>query len=97
MTFRIELAEEETGGAFELYVDGDDARHGEMTFSKAGAGLWIIDHTGVRPDTQGTGAAAALVRHGVETARARGIKIMPLCPYARAQFARHPEYADVLK
>lgn len=95
--FRIELREEETGGVFEVFADGRDAPAGEMTFSKTGDHLWIIDHTGVRPPLQGTGAAAALVRRGVEEARKRGIRIYPLCPYARSQFRRHPEYGDVLK
>ncbi|RUX21414.1 N-acetyltransferase, partial [Mesorhizobium sp. M2A.F.Ca.ET.037.01.1.1] len=26
-----------------------------------------------------------------------GKKIIPLCPFANAQFRRHPEWADVLK
>jgi hypothetical protein len=39
----------------------------------------------------------ALVRQAVEYARERGIKILPLCPFAAAQFKRHPEWADVLK
>lgn len=97
MAFRFELVEEDTGGYFELYADGHEKRQGVMSFSRAGEGLWIINHTGVRPEAQGTGAAAALVRQGVEIARARNIKVMPLCPYARAQFQRHPEYADVLR
>ncbi|TIW42998.1 MAG: N-acetyltransferase, partial [Mesorhizobium sp.] len=33
----------------------------------------------------------------VEDARAAGKKIIPLCPFANAQFRRHPEWADVLK
>ncbi|TIW39877.1 MAG: N-acetyltransferase, partial [Mesorhizobium sp.] len=33
----------------------------------------------------------------VEDARAAGKKIIPLCPFANAQFHRHKEWADVLK
>ena len=33
----------------------------------------------------------------VEDMRAAGKKIIPLCPFANAQFRRHPEWADVLK
>ena len=38
-----------------------------------------------------------LVERGVADARAAGRKIIPLCPFAAAQFRRHPEWADVLK
>jgi predicted GNAT family acetyltransferase len=37
------------------------------------------------------------VTRAVEDARAAGKLIIPLCPFAAAQFKRHPEWADVLK
>jgi predicted GNAT family acetyltransferase len=37
------------------------------------------------------------VTRAVEDARAAGKKIIPLCPFAAAQFRRHQEWADVLK
>jgi predicted GNAT family acetyltransferase len=38
-----------------------------------------------------------LVLQAVEDARRDGIAIIPLCPFAKAQIARHPEWQDVLK
>ncbi len=43
------------------------------------------------------GAGLRLVTRAVEDARAAGKKIIPLCPFAAAQFRRHPEWADVLR
>jgi predicted GNAT family acetyltransferase len=37
------------------------------------------------------------VRQGVEDARRDGIVIIPLCPFAKAQIERHPEWQDVLR
>ncbi|MEI2383606.1 GNAT family N-acetyltransferase [Breoghania sp. JC706] len=68
----------------------------ESTFSKAGANLLIIDHTEVPEDYRGQGVALQLVTRLIEHARATGRKITPLCPYAAAQFARHPDWNDVL-
>ena len=48
-----------------------------------------------RTTSRGTGLAAALVGHMVAEARAKGFRIIPLCPYVRAQYARHPDWADV--
>jgi uncharacterized protein len=68
----------------------------EMTYSVAGAGLIIIDHTEVPASLNGKGVGVALVARAVEDARSQGKKIIPLCPYANAQFRRHAEWQDVL-
>lgn len=99
--FEIMLSESDTKGVFSMYApkEGHDVpvKSGEMTFSKAGNGIWIFDHVEVTADMKGTGAASALVKHGVEMARTRDVKVIPLCPYAKAQFKRHTDYHDVLK
>ena len=69
----------------------------EMTFTKVGENLIIIDHTEVPDAFRGQGAGLRLVTRAVEDARAAGKKIIPLCPFANAQFRRHQEWADVLK
>ncbi|MFP7570254.1 GNAT family N-acetyltransferase [Marivita sp. S2033] len=92
-TFEITREETDSKGRYELVVDGHTA---EMTYSRAGATTIIIDHTGVPDALRGRGAGQALVRRGVEDARAEGRKIVPLCPFAKAQIARHPEWQDVL-
>lgn len=82
-----------TGGRYLTTLDGHTA---EMTYSKAGATRLIIDHTGVPDALRGTGAGQALVKRAVEDARAAGIKIIPLCPFAKAQIGKHVEWQDVL-
>lgn len=68
----------------------------EMTYSVMNEHTIIIDHTGVPDEWRGMGVGKALVQRGVEDARARGVKIVPLCPFAKAQIARNPEWQDVL-
>ncbi|MFN4024479.1 MAG: GNAT family N-acetyltransferase [Hyphomonas sp.] len=82
-----------TGGRYFVTIDGHTA---EMTYSKAGSSRLIIDHTGVPDALRGRGAGQALVKRAVEDARAAGIKIIPLCPFAKAQIEKHPEWQDVL-
>ena len=84
----------ETGGRYVAVVDGHEA---EMTYSKAGATRLIIDHTGVPDALRGRGVGLALVKRAVEDAREAGIKIIPLCPYAKAQIDKRPEWQDVLQ
>jgi predicted GNAT family acetyltransferase len=84
-----------TGGRYVAHIKGhSDA---EMTFSKAGAKIQIIDHTGVPDDLSGQGVGRALVEYMVMDVRSRGVKIIPLCPFTRVTLEKHKEWQDVLK
>lgn len=67
-----------------------------MTYSRASAVLIIIDHTEVPDELRGRGVGQALVLRAVEDARREGFRIIPLCPFAKAQFERHAEWRDTL-
>ncbi len=84
-----------TGGRYVARAPGKP--EAEMTFSKAGTGLQIIDHTGVPAELGGMGVGKALVAYMVQDVRARGVKIVPLCPFTKATLEKHPEWQDVLK
>lgn len=93
----IRITKEETGprtGRYVARAAGIEAE-AELTFTRRGPDVISADHTGAPDVLRGTGAAAALVQHMVEDARANGFRIIPLCPYVQAQLARHPDWADV--
>ncbi|MEM9279820.1 MAG: GNAT family N-acetyltransferase [Pseudomonadota bacterium] len=90
----IHLEESDTKGRY--YSDTKDGAFAEMTFTKAGEGLMIIDHTEVPKSLSGLGLGVRLVECGVAYARETGRKIVPLCPYAAHQFRKHSEWHDVL-
>ena len=69
----------------------------ELTYSIANPHLIIVDHTGVPDEWRGMGVGKALVQRVVEDSRARGVKIVPLCPFAKAQIHKTPEWRDVLQ
>lgn len=92
-----ETVEREDGaakGRYRLVVDGVEA---EMTYSRAGEGLIIIDHTEVPAALRGRKVGERLVRQAIEDARRDEIAIIPLCPFAKAQIGRHPEWQDVVR
>jgi predicted GNAT family acetyltransferase len=91
---KIKHKEYGSNGIFKAY-DEDGRGAGEMTYVWAGEEKIIIDHTGVRTEYEGQGIGKQLVMSAVEFARERGIKIMPLCPFAKAMFVRIPEINDV--
>lgn len=90
----ITHSDEGSKGAYTASVVGKPPA--ELTYSRASESLIIIDHTGVPDELRGMGVGVALVKRAVEDARASGTKIMPLCPFAKAQIARHKEWQDVL-
>jgi predicted GNAT family acetyltransferase len=90
---RIERSEGDTKGRYVIRLDGHEA---EMTYSRAGEKLIIIDHTSVPDALGGRGVGGMLVRRAVEDARKEGKKVVPLCTFARGYIARHPDLQDVL-
>lgn len=68
---------------------------GGLGYSRAG-NVVSLEHTVVEPAFRGRGIAKRLVAHAVEWARANGVKLKPACSFAVAEFAKHPEYSDVL-
>ena len=81
-------------GRYLLEIAGHQAM---MTYSRAGEAMIIIDHTEVPAALRGRKVGERLVRQAVDDARQDGVAIVPLCPFAKAQFDRHPEWQDVLR
>lgn len=68
----------------------------KLEYSMAGADKMIIAHTEVNPILSGKGVGKQLVAKAVDYAREHKIKILPLCPFAKAIFDKVPEFNDVL-
>ena len=76
---------------FELDADG---RIAYSNYKRAGNVLTIL-HTEVPKELEGHGIGSALIRGVLNIARTQGLKIVPVCPFAKAYVERHPEYADL--
>lgn len=92
----MEIKREETGSKGAFFVEEGGKRLAYMTYSKAGPGRIIIDHTEVGEALKGKNAGKQLVAAAVDYARKSNLKILPLCPFAHSVFKRVKEYADVL-
>lgn len=82
-------------GAFRIRETGKI--QAEMTYSRAGEKLMIIDHTEISDALQGKGVGRKLLQNAVDFARTNEIKILPLCPYAKSVFDKDPSIRDVLR
>jgi len=92
--FEITQHNETKNGTFTAQTsEGREAGH--ITYTWAGADKFIIDHTDVNPDFNGQGVGKQLVLAAVDYARQNGLKIMPLCPFAKSVFDRNADLGDV--
>ena len=77
---------------FEITLDGKTA------YSKylLAGGKLIIEHTEVPEALEGRGVAGHIVSAALEYARAQNLKVLPICPFAKAFIGKHREYQDLL-
>ena len=81
-----------------FFVEREGTVLAEMTYhlSESQPGKMVIEHTEVSEELKGQGVGLQLVHHVVDYARANGLKILPLCPFAAAIINKKPEFQDVL-
>jgi predicted GNAT family acetyltransferase len=74
-------------------------RNGEVL-----GGIWyrtrpdavVLVHTEVAEEAEGQGVGSRLVAGALDDLRARGLRVVPLCPFVRAYLRRHPEQRDLI-
>jgi uncharacterized protein len=92
----MEIKHQESGKKGSFFIQPAGTKLAEMTYVWSGEDKIIIDHTEVQEELKGQGAGKLLLAEAVAFARNNKIKILPLCPFAKATFEKTPEYSDVL-
>jgi predicted GNAT family acetyltransferase len=92
----MEIKQTDNGKTGLFYIEIDGERVAEMDYSWSGTDRILVTHTEVSDVLKGKGAGKQLVAKSVEFAREKGIKIVPLCSFARRVFDTVKEYGDVL-
>lgn len=92
----MDITHKSEGNKGKFFIEKDGKIIAEMTYVWAGDTRIIIDHTEVDASLKGQGVGKKLVAEAVKFARDKGIKIMPLCPFAHAVFEKEKEFNDVL-
>lgn len=90
----IKRHEEGSKGSYVLDLPGGVS---ELTFSILSPSLVIADHTSVPDALRGQGIADRLAGAIASDARAKGFKIVPLCPFVNAWRQKNPDWADVFQ
>ena len=88
----IEVIDNPTASRYETVVDGHLAI---LQYQRSSSRVTLI-HTEVPSELEGRGVGGALARFALDDARARGIEVVPSCPFVAAYIRRHPEYLDIV-
>jgi predicted GNAT family acetyltransferase len=86
---RIEVADAPERDRYELSIEGEVAG---FTAYRTRPGLIAFIHTEIDERLQGHGLGDRLIRFALEDARARGLAVLPFCPFVKAFIERHREF-----
>ena len=90
---KIEVVDVAERSRFEITLDGQLA--GFEDYRLVGERIEFV-HTEIDPAFEGQGLGGKLARAALDTVRARGLHVTPLCPYIAGWIKKHPEYADLV-
>ena len=74
------------------YAEGE----GELVYRPTPSGALDLVHTGVDPRLRRRGIGGQLVRAAFAFARAKGIRVIPTCPFIARWLEKHPEEQDLV-
>jgi len=93
-TVTTDVRDDPKRNRYEIYEEG---RQVGMATYRLGRGSIDFIHTEVDPDHGGRGLAGILVRAALDDARARGLAVLPHCPYVAKFIGGHrDEYLDLV-
>jgi predicted GNAT family acetyltransferase len=56
----------------------------------------VLTHTDVDRAFEGRGYGSRLISGALDDIRARGLSVVPVCPFVRSYLGQHPEYEDLV-
>ena len=78
---------------YEITVDGEHAGISQYADHR---GVRTFVHTEIADGFEGMGLASRLIGDALADVRARGMTIVPQCPFVRSYVERHHDVADLL-
>jgi predicted GNAT family acetyltransferase len=78
---------------YELRVDGELAGH--LAY-RGRTDVRALVHTEIDRDRSGQGLGSVLIAGAVDDLRARGLRLIPICPFVTRWLGEHPEHLDLV-
>lgn len=90
---KLEIVQNEAESRFETWIEGKLCK---LDYLQDGE-TFVITHVGVHPDFRGLGIAGKIVQTGLEYAKQRSLRVIPMCSYAAAYIRRNPRYMELTR
>ncbi|WP_328906817.1 N-acetyltransferase [Streptomyces sp. NBC_00234] len=81
---------------YEILAGDDGTETAGFADYRLSEGEIAFIHTEIDPRFAGRGLGGLLARGALDDARARGLNVLPHCPFIRAWIGKHPEYAELV-
>lgn len=91
----LQVVDNQDKSRFEVRVGGEIAGFVEYQLDEDQRQISFL-HTETEEKFHGKGIASHLVRASLDSARSRGLAVLPHCPYVSRWIGEHPEYADLV-
>ncbi|MDI2124862.1 GNAT family N-acetyltransferase [Yinghuangia seranimata] len=95
MSSSTTVADNPDKSRYEITVEGDAEPAGFAEYFLHGDEIAFI-HTEIDPKFGGQGLGGVLARGALDSARERGLGVLPYCPFIRGWIRKHPEYTDLV-
>ncbi len=92
-TNKMEVVRNPAENRFEVWVDGKLAK---LDYIESDDTI-VMTHVGVPIEFRGQGIAGVITRAGLEYAKSKSLRVIPMCSYVAAYLRRNPQYANLIK
>jgi predicted GNAT family acetyltransferase len=93
----LTIEREELNGTHEFVLRMDGERFGFLEFTRPDTGVMCIEHVEVALELRSAGLGQQLVQKAVAFAKDAGLRVVPICSYARAVIERDPALRAALR
>lgn len=88
---KLEVIHNPAESRFEVWVEGQLAK---LDYFEDGNTI-VMTHVGVPYEFRGQGLAAVIAKAGLEYARSKSLRVIPICSYVAAYIRRNPQYLEL--
>ena len=90
---KLEVIHNPTESRFEIRLDGQLAK---LDYVEDGDSI-VMTHVGVPIEFRGHGIAAIITKAGLDYAKAKSLRVIPMCSYVAAYLRRNPQYIELTR
>ena len=94
MSEDVRVEDNPEASRYEVFVDDELAGFAEYHDA---LGIRTLHHTVVAPEFGGRGVGGKLAAAALDDVRAKGLAVVPTCPFIASYIQRNPDYADLVR